>query len=255
MKQKVTLGSSISILIGVVIVILALVRGPAQTVLLVVTFALWGLWLVLALLRPSWQANHAYRAQEEREAQNQNVFSTRNVVQLLLCHVNSRITDYLKSAYPDVSWEWTMENPALFIAQGGTGRIRVYGVKDYEYADIVLDRKGSLTCSMVKIVPIQNNGQSASAGKKPMDPQAWYTLEGRGVLENLVADLSSRGHNSLTVNEDGSISIQPKSGKARTLKQHFSNLPDKAHWPQLADVLTQEGFVPDVQASKIVVSW
>lgn len=52
MKQKISLASSTSILIGAVIAILALLRGPAQTVLLLLTFVLWGLWVLLALLRP-----------------------------------------------------------------------------------------------------------------------------------------------------------------------------------------------------------
>ena len=52
MKQKISLASSTSILIGAVIAILALLRGPAQTVLLLLTFALWGLWVLLAFLRP-----------------------------------------------------------------------------------------------------------------------------------------------------------------------------------------------------------
>ena len=71
MKQKVSLASSTSILIGVVIAILALLRGSVQTVLLLLTFALWGLWVVVTLLRPAWRANSAYRCQEERAAREQ----------------------------------------------------------------------------------------------------------------------------------------------------------------------------------------
>ncbi len=155
MKQKITLGSSISILIGVVIAILALLRGPVQTVLLLVTFALWGLWLMLALLRPAWRANRTYRSREERAAREQEAFSGVNLARLLLCHVNYRVSDYLKSAYPNASWEWTMNDPTLFIARGGTGRIRVYGIPDYEYADVTLDQRGNLDCSLVQIVPVQ----------------------------------------------------------------------------------------------------
>ena len=64
MKQKISLASSTSILTGAVIAILALLRGPVQTVLLLLTFALWGLWVVLALLRPSWQIDRDYRRRE-----------------------------------------------------------------------------------------------------------------------------------------------------------------------------------------------
>lgn len=255
MKQKISLASSTSILIGVVIAILALLRGPVQTVLLLLTFTLWGLWVVLTLLRPSWRVNRDYRRREEREAREQNALSGKNLSGLLLTHVNYRVSDYLKRAYPDARWEWMMPNPVLFIAQGGTGRIRIYGVPDYEYADITLDRNGSLDCSMVKIVPVQGNGQGAPSGQPAFDPSAWYELEGRDVLDNIIADLRSRGHSSLTLNEDGSISFQPEAGGRKATKRAFASFPEKVYWPRLVDVLAQEGFTADVQADHIAVSW
>lgn len=255
MKQKISLGSSISILIGVVIAILALVRGPVQTGLLLVTFALWGLWVVLTLLRPAWRSNRAYRTREEREAREQDALSGRNVAGLLLCHVNYRVSDYLKSAYPNARWEWVMQNPILFIAQGGTGRIRLYGVPDYEYADVTLDQKGSLNCSLVKIVPVDGSGQGTPSGQHSPDPSVWYELEGRDVLDTLIADLRSRGHSSLTLNEDGSISFQPDAGGRKTTKHAFASFPEKVYWPRLADTLAQEGLTADVQADRIAVSW
>ena len=255
MKQNISLASSTSILIGAVIAILALLRGPVQTVLLLLTFALWGLWVVVTLLRPSWRANRDYRRREERAEKKQNDFSGKNLAGLLLCHVNYRVSDYLKRAYPDARWEWMMPDPVLFIVQGGTGRIRVYGVPDYEYADVTLDKNGKLDCSMVKIVPVQGSGQGAPTGHSPADPSVWYELEGRGVLETLIADLRSRGHSSLTLNEDGSISFQPEAGSLKATKRAFASFPEPVYWPRLADVLNQEGLTTDVQADHIAVSW
>ena len=255
MKQKISLGGSTSVLIGVVIAILALLRGPVQTVLLLITFALWGLWVVLTLLRPAWRANRVYRQREEREAREQDALSGRNVAGLLLRHVNYRVSDYLKSGYPNARWEWVMQDPILFIAQGGTGRIRLYGVPDYEYADVTLDQRGSLNCSLVKIVPVQDSGQGAPFDQPSPDPSVWYELEGRGVLDTLIADLRSRGHSSLTLNEDGSISFQPEAGGRNATKRAFACFPEKVYWPRLADTLAQEGLSADVQDSHIVVSW
>ena len=252
MTQKIFLGRSTSILIGTVIAILALLRGPVQTVLLLVTFALWGFF---TLLRPAWRANRVCRSREERAAKEQEVFSGVNLAGLLLCHVNYRISDYLKSAYPNVRWEWTMNDPALFIARGGTGRIRLYGVPDYEYADVTLDQKGNLNCSLVKIVPVQDNGQGVPSGQLSPDPSVWYELEGRDVLDTLIADLRSRGHSSLTLNEDGSISFQPEDGSSQTTKRGFASFPEKVYWPQLTDVLKQEGLSANVKDGGIVVSW
>lgn len=49
------LSGSITILIGAVIAIMALVRGPWQVWLLLGVFTLWGLWVVLILLLPYMQ--------------------------------------------------------------------------------------------------------------------------------------------------------------------------------------------------------
>ena len=148
-----------------------------------------------------------------------------------------------------------MNDPALFIAHGGTGRIRLYGVPDYEYADVTLDQKGSLSCSLVKVVPVRDNVQGTSSGQHSPDPSVWFELEGRDVLDTLIADLRSRGHSGLTLNEDGSISFQPEAGGSKTTKHAFATFPEKVYWPRLADVLAQEGLSADVQADHIAVSW
>ena len=48
-NDKGLLSGSITILIGAVIAIMALVRGPWQAWLLIGVFTLWGLWVVLIL--------------------------------------------------------------------------------------------------------------------------------------------------------------------------------------------------------------
>ena len=52
MKSDKALWGSISILVGAVIAILALIRGVWQTWLLIGVFTLWGLWVIAVLLRP-----------------------------------------------------------------------------------------------------------------------------------------------------------------------------------------------------------
>ena len=54
-NDKGLLSGSITILIGAVIAIMALVRGPWQAWLLIGVFTLWGLWVVLILLLPYMQ--------------------------------------------------------------------------------------------------------------------------------------------------------------------------------------------------------
>ena len=107
----------------------------------------------------------------------------------------------------------------------------------------------------MKIVPVEDRGQGAPSGRPSLDPQAWYELEGRDVLDGVIADLRSRGHSSLTLNEDGSISFQPEAGDRKTTKHAFASFPEPMYWSRLADVLAQEGLTANVQADHIAVSW
>lgn len=99
MKQKISLGSSISVLIGAVIAILALLRGPVQTVLLLVTFILWGLWVLLALLRPAWRDNRAYRRQEELEAVRQDKLLCRQNGEKLSCYAERATRKFISKEF------------------------------------------------------------------------------------------------------------------------------------------------------------
>ena len=244
MKQKKTIWGSIGLLIGVVIAILALVRGTWRLPLLIGTFTVWGLWLLCTQLLPS---RHSAR-KHKRQAADFN----RHLAQTLLHHVNYRVSDCLKASYPDARWEWTMRDPALFVAQGGTGRIRVYGVPDYELADVNVDQSGRLSCALVKLAPME---KQIPPNQQPADPQQWYEAHGRQTLEVLVADLDSRGHNALTVQEDGSICISPKGDGTEVKQGTLANFPAKALWPGLVKVLEQEGLSAAVQNDCIAVTW
>ena len=65
MKSDKALWGSISILVGAVIAILALIRGAWQTWLLIGVFFLWGLWIIAVLLRPCMQQAKRRRMREQ----------------------------------------------------------------------------------------------------------------------------------------------------------------------------------------------
>ena len=65
-NDKGLLSGSITILIGAVIAIMALVRGPWQAWLLIGVFTLWGLWVVLILLLPYMQQARRRRQRQQR---------------------------------------------------------------------------------------------------------------------------------------------------------------------------------------------
>lgn len=251
MKQKKTgIGGSIGLLVGVVIAILAIVRGPWQLPLLIGVFALWGLWLLWTQAHPFRRAMQVQRQKEQAENFN------RAMAQTLLRHVSYRVSDCLKAGYPDARWEWMMRDPALFVAQGGTGRIRIYGVPDYEYADVTVDQNGKLSCSLVRLAPVQKPEEKPAApNQQEQDPQVWYDTHARQTLEHLVADLESRGHSGLTLKEDGSICICPKGDGKEVKQAALAEFPAKDHWDKLAKILEQEGLAAAVQDSCIAVTW
>ena len=63
------LSGSITILIGAVIAIMALVRRPWQIWLLLGVFTIWGLWVVLILLLPYMQQAQRRRQRQQRTRQ------------------------------------------------------------------------------------------------------------------------------------------------------------------------------------------
>jgi len=254
---------SLSLLTGAVIAVLALVRGPWQQWLLLAVIAVWALWLVLTVLLPyaevkrQWRENLQQTApQADAPCENQSA-GDMNMREILLRHVNHRISAYLKSVYPKARWEWREKQPERLILEGGTGRIRIYGVPEFNFADVQLDSQGGLQCSLVKIVPFSNAGKADEESGhlppngQPVDPRIWYEHQGRKVLEGLIADLNSRGHSSLEIGEDGAIRMEGMEEEHTPLP----SFPEKVYWPQLVKVLEGEGLAAEVKEDTVAVTW
>ena len=264
MKKVSPLWAGTAVLIELVILVLAFVRGAWLIPVLLAVFAGWSLWLILTQLLPIWRNNQAYR-RKERELQAQTVPATgggteqagQELAQILLQHVNYRILEILKAAYPKVRWEWAIQDPAALAAEGGTGRIRVYGVPDFEYVDVTLDRQAHLRCDLVKVVPVMAGAGSAAPGpgEQTLNPGVWYELRGRKVLESLRRDLQSRGDTSQTVKENGDVCVQNEEDGKDQVKDTLLDLPGKTYWHQLAEVMEKEGIAAAVTEQGILVSW
>ena len=264
------LSGSITILIGAVIAIMALVCGPWQVWLLLGVFTLWGLWVVLILLLPYMQQAKRHRQRQQRTRQlHAEGLQTRSFEipdlgstssdELLVRHTNHRILAYLRSAYPQATFEWCEKQPEQLIRNGGTGRIRVFGIDEFDHADVTLDQNANIKCDMVKIVPLSkvggetNEDDATPPNRQPVDPRIWYETQGRSVLEALISDLNSRGHSKLTLREDGDICIE--QGEDAVSQEHLNNFPQKVYWPRLAEVLESNGLAAEVTAQGIQVSW
>lgn len=266
MKSYKSLGSGTSLLIGCVVLICALIRGPLQVPLLIGAFTLWGLWILVYFLIPFMRqaTRRNKRRQQFKKLQVQSVVSHNHVnpnepvEQLLLYHVNHRISAYLQSVYPDIKWEWTEKNPGQLIIEGGVGRIRVYNIADFDHADVTVNTDGNISCNMVKIVPLSNMNETGTAenlppNQQPVDPQVWYEVQGRETLEALIADLNSRGHSHLLFHENGDISIE--QGADDVAQEHLSNFPAKVYWPRLVQVFERNGLAAEITAKGIQITW
>ena len=269
-KSKIPWGA-LGTLIGVVIIIIALVRGKWQFKLTLTVLALWGLWLAVVLLSPYIKRYKRCRdrKKQEKERQREGISAPEPfrltdtdlypLEQLLLRHVNHRISAYLRSAYPDLTWEWCEKAPEKIILQGGVGRIRVFGVPDYDHADIRIDQQANISCDMIRIVPLEAAGgqkpgeDKVPPNRQPVDPQIWYEVQGRKVLETLVADLNSRGHSHMVLHEDGDVCVM--ENKAEVAKEHLANFPEKVYWDRLVQVFERNGLAAEITAAGIQVSW
>ena len=154
----------------------------------------------------------------------------------------------LHAAYPNARWEWLADKPSRFAVEGGMARIRVYGIPDFDYADVKLDQKANLDCSLVKLSPLVTGASDTQPpNRQPVNPRVWFETRGRAVLEALVTDLNSRGHSSLTVQENGEVFVQAKENEAEPAKETFLDFPEKVYWPQLVKVLEEEGYAADAR--------
>ncbi len=274
MKQKSILGTGTSALLIAVLAVLAFVRGPHQTWFLVGVFAVWGVWMITAALLSNKTAIqvkiHAHQQKKRRITENKKAATQHqtfhvsdvpdSVGLVLLRHVSYRISAYLKSAYPDVTWEWVSDTPERIITRGGTTRIRLFGIPDFNYADVMFDRHANIDCDMLRIVPLAQLNMPGDESEPvkippqpPVDPTVWYDLQGRQVLEKLVADLNPRGHSSLTIKENGDICI--RQADVDVEQDKFKSFPAKAYWPGIAKVLENAGLAASVEDNGIVVSW
>lgn len=258
-RQKNLLWGSLPVLIVVVLAVLAFVRGKWELPLLAAIFGLWGLWAVWKLVIPAWRekrGRHKGAAQPEPRASEANATTGPDpvLVNLLLLHTNHRISAFLTGYYPNVRWEWKVTDPGRFVVTGGTGRIRVYGIPDYDYADVTLDQKARMKIVLLKIAPVA--APSPAAPETPaLNPQVWFETQGRTVLERVVTELDSRGHKKAYLKEDGSLCVQPLEGGDEVTAERFPSFPEKVAWPRLVEVLKTNGLAAIAMDHCIQVAW
>ena len=184
----------------------------------------------------------------------------------MLLHIALRITEKLKSAYPQAVWQWK-DTPFLQdILKGGTIRILVENMDTYTHADISFDRFGRIHVEPMVIGSFADTENGTNAKPQPggtdeettpepsvVDVRVWYELIGQKVLEELITDLNANGHSMLTIKENGDIVVSCQ--KKKILKATLDSFPGKTYWKELVSILEENELKGKIADDSLQVSW
>lgn len=173
-----------------------------------------------------------------------------------LCQLSHRITDKLRSAYGDATWEWCHQPNVERLLMGKTERITLSHVPEFTHAEISMDTFGALHIQLLKLQAFaQAPGPDANPPKEPpvVDCSAWYELVGESLLSRLVTDLNARGYSKLTILENGDITIL--EADEPVVKETFDQFPGKTYWNELASIFTENGLKAAVTDTALELSW
>lgn len=274
------LNRSISWMFAALLLILSFIRGPIQTWMLAAAFAAWAVYLAARLLLPRVKAWLVKRkGADKRPKKRRAVKKQRDIPmpeetptvlvegseleRLLLGHISCRISEKLKSAYPQATWQWCSPKPESII-RGGTGRIRTFNTEDYTHAEVTVGEYFKIAFKMMKIVdfsaavnPCPDDAADAEptdeAEPKVVDPAVWYDLVGREVLTGLIRDWSTRGHSMLHIAEDGKVFFT--EGADEIQAEDLKEFPTKQYWPELVKCLEKDDLKTQLQENRMDVLW
>lgn len=183
----------------------------------------------------------------------------------MLLHISLRITEKLKSAYPQSVWQWK-DTPSLQnILAGGTMRIMVENMDTYTHADISFDRFGRIHVEPMVIgsfadvengtdaKPESGTGEETTPEPSVVDVRVWYELIGQTVLEKLITDLNANGHSMLTIKENGDIVVSCQ--KKKILKATLESFPGKTYWKDLISILEENELKGKISDNSLQISW
>mgnify|MGYP000340933681 FL=1 len=169
MKSDNAIWNGTSIFVGIIVAIAAFVRGALLLPLLLVACSIWELY-VLHHLRSSLPAVPKKKAKAPRRTK----FVVPDIEDeplsdILLLHVNQRVTAALRTADSNITWEWATKDPLAIVKEGGRCLIRVHGLDGFESAEVVLDKQAHLRCELINTVPLRPN-PTADTPEKPRIP-------------------------------------------------------------------------------------
>lgn len=179
-------------------------------------------------------------------------------VQVLMTQYRLRISEKLKSAYPDAVWKWDKEPDLRNLMDSDTVRIQVENMAAFTHADVYFDFYGRIHIEPMTIgnfIPENAGDSEVSVPKEPavVDVKAWFDLVGRQILDKQITELHAQGHNKLTIKENGDIVINCQK-KERFLCS-LDAFPGKNYWQELISVLADNELEAKIAGNTLQVSW
>ena len=188
-------------------------------------------------------------------------FSEAELAQILQ-HIRLRITNKLKSAYAEATWQWDKEPDLHDILAGKTFRILVENMESYTHADISFDRFGRIHVEPMTIgafSPAESKADADDADtpapEEPavVDVRVWYELIGQKILTEQITELHAKGHSKLTIMENGDITV--KNQKKDILKATLDSFPAQNYWQELVSILAEDQLTAKITGNSLQVSW
>jgi len=196
---------------------------------------------------------------EEVKPVHSNCLSSEHEVELMMQQISLRISEKLKSAYPDAVWKWCKKPSLSSVLQGATVRIQVNGMEEYSHADVTFDRFGRIHVEPMQIGSFGKADNSADEEEdSPVEPEivdvrAWYELVGQKILEPQIIELNANGYSRLTIKENGDIVINRQ--KKEALVTNMSAFPEKSYWNELIAILDESELKAKIVGNTLQVSW
>lgn len=177
---------------------------------------------------------------------------------VMLRHINFRITEKLQGAFPAAVWRWETAKPLEQAVKGGSARIRLSGVPDWDFADVLFERSGRIKLEILSLRPIEEIGRQEAKSAPAADGDAvnlrdWYDLSASAVVRATIDEVYTRGYRELYVAEDGALYVQEQGEKVK--QGRLSYLPGKKLWPDLVPFFEEDDITATVEEDDILLTW
>lgn len=176
---------------------------------------------------------------------------------VMIRHINFRITEKLQGAFPSAVWRWETEKPLEQAMKGGSARIRLSGVPDWNFADVLFERSGRIKLEMLSLRSLEEIGRQEAKSTPAADGDAvnlrdWYDLSASAVVRATIDEVYTRGYRELRIAEDGALYVleqQEQVGQGR-----LSYLPGKKLWPDLVPFFEEDDITATVEEDDILLT-